>query len=311
MKKPRFLSKLLKSNEAETEKKDITLLPIADTHTGSTTALHPYVRKDKTGKYVSLLELGGWFYSNRPNYMPDALQVRMWEFFEKCLSSVAEFRKNTSLFILVDGDAIDGDHHGTHQLITQEVSEQDETHVELMEYVKYRLGFDRGDQIAYVLGTNVHVGVEEEKIAKFLDAYQYPGGNYCASFLTLELNGVLIWAYHKGVSAGQGHNRGNACILKMKQIYYQCLQDGNSVPELIITGHTHDYYHATWTAPNGINMQYVILPSWQDKTRFVTDNMATNKNKVGMVTITITKEGRAIVNKPMLLNSPHGERIVI
>ena len=56
-------------------------------------------------------------------------------------------------------------------------------------------------------------------------------------------------------------------------------------------------------------MQYVIGSSWQDKTRFVNDNMATNKNKVGTGTITITAGGRVIVNPPMLLSSPLGEAI--
>jgi len=86
----------------------------------------------------------------------------------------------------------------------------------------------RGDVLACLQGTHVHVGMQEQEIGKQVGAVEYAPNVYAAPFLDTVINGVRVWAYHKGVSAGQGHTRGNACVNRMRQIYYQCLQDGQN-----------------------------------------------------------------------------------
>ena len=284
---------------------DILLFPTGDWHNGSTTALHPNVKKIK-GKYIPLEQTDGWGYSNNPRYQLSSLQKRLWKHFEKCLDDIAKKRKGKKLYMIQMGDAIDGDHHGTHQIVTREIDEQIDTHVELMKYTKERLSFQRGDVLAYLQGTEVHVGRHENKIGEKMGAIEYESGVYAAPHLSLNLNGVLIWAYHKGVSAGQGMTRGNAMINKLKQIYYQCLQNGDVIPEMIFSAHTHDQHHATWTRPDGKTMHYLITAPFQDKTRFSFDNLATNKNKVGAQAVTITGDGGIIVHAPLLMASPLG-----
>ena len=288
---------------------DTLLLPTGDWHTGSTTALHPNVAIDKDGQYKNLTDLGGWKYTDNPNFYPSALQIRIWEHFEKCLDNVVMQAENKKLFILKMGDEIDGDHHNSTELVTRHIVEQTNTNIELMKYAKKRLGFKRGDTLAYLQGTQVHVGIQEQEIARQMGGVEYSDGRYVAPMMDEVINGVRVWAYHKGVTAGQGQTRGNACINKMRQVYYQCLQDGDPIPDVIISAHTHDPHSATWTRPDGKIMNYLITAPWQDKTRFAFDNLATNKNKVGMQTITITDGGQVIVNPPMLLSTPRGNSI--
>ena len=288
---------------------DIELLPTGDWHIGSTVGLHPNVRRNKNGKYVPLTELGGWFYTDRPNFYPYALQVKIWNHFDKCLEDVAARRRNKKLIVMDMADKIDGDHHNTSQLTTVHISEQTNTAIETTNYMKDKLNYQAGDEYYCLQGTNVHVGIEENGIGKQIGAYEYEDGVFAAPFLELIRNGVTIWAYHQGVSAGQGVNRGNACIRKMKEVYYQCLQDNVSIPDIIITAHTHDAHHATWTRPDGKTMHYLITAPFQDKTRFAQDKLATNKNKVGMQTVTITAAGVIVVNPPMLMASPLGYKI--
>ncbi len=285
---------------------DVLLLPTGDWHTGGTTALHPNVRRDKSGKYKTVTELGGWRYSDNPNFYPSALQIKIWGHFEKCLSDIAAKRKGKKLFLLHTGDAIEGDHHNTTQAVTRHIVEQTNTHIELMEYTKTRLGFQRGDTLAYLQGTSVHVGIQEHEIGRQVGAVEHEDGIYAAPLLDVVINGVRVWAYHKGVSAGQGQTRGNACVNKLRQVYYQCLQDGDPIPDIIISAHTHDQHSATWTRPDGRIMHYLITAPWQDKTRFAFDNLATNKNKVGMQSLTITDGGEVVIHAPMLMPSPRG-----
>lgn len=118
---------------------DIELFPIGDWQIGSTVALHPNVRRNKNGKYEPLTKQGGWYYSDRPNFYPSSLQVKIWEHFENCLSYVEKSRVGKKLFILKMGDEVDGDHHGTPQLVTRHVTEQTNTAIELNEYLKKEL----------------------------------------------------------------------------------------------------------------------------------------------------------------------------
>lgn len=297
-----FKSKDTQQNELQ----DIEIVPTGDWHVCSTVGIHPNVRKNKEGKYTPLTELGGWYYKDRPNFYPSSLQVRIWNHFETCLDVVLERRKGKKLIIIKMGDEEDGDHHHTSELVTTHILEQTNTAIELNNYFKERLGYQRGDELYGLQGTFVHVGIQEQEIFKQIGGHEYTTGIYAAPFVEMVRNGVTIWAYHQGVSAGQGFTRGNACVNKLKQLYIQGLQDGTTIPDVVITAHTHDAHHATWTRPDGKTMHYIITAPWQDKTRFVQDKLATNKNKVGMQTITITGKGDIIVNSPMLLASPLG-----
>jgi len=209
------------------------------------------------------------------------------------------------------GDAVEGGgHHGNTEHITAHPHEEVNTHIELMKYATDKLKFQRGDTLAYLQGTDVHTRAYEQEIGRQLGTMEYAAGIYAAPHLTLNINGVTIWAYHKGVSAGQGQTRGNAMINKMKQVYYQCLNDGDQTPDIIVTAHTHDQHHATWTRPrDGRIMHYLITAPFQDKTRFAFDNLATNKNKVGMQAVTITDGGEIIVHSPVLMASPLGYEV--
>lgn len=292
------LNWLTGKKKSETDTKDIELIPTGDWHIGSTMAIHPPAG------------LIPFYYPNNPQFIPSSLQDRLWKHFEKCTDEIAERRKGKSLFILKMGDEIDGDHHNTFQLVTREITEQTNTAVEVMKYFEKRLDYQRGDTLACLRGTFVHVGKQEDEIGRQLGAHEYEVGVYASSFVELNLKGNLIWAYHKGVSAGQGQTRGNSCVYKLRQIYYQCLQSGSPIPDMVISAHTHDAHYSTWTRPDGKVMHYLITAPFQDKTQFAQDNLATNKNAVGMQSITIT-DGGIIVNEKMLMQSPLGHSVVI
>jgi len=292
------------------KKRKITLLPVSDFHTGGTTALHPNVRMFR-GNYEDLTSLGGWPYIDNPHFYPSARQVEIWKHYDKCLTWAAELRKDSELVMVIAGDAVEGEHHNTSQLITRDVGEMMQTHEELITYTQHRLDFDRGDSLYYLFGTDTHTRNTENLIAQRLNAYQYPSGRYCANFLEMHLNGVKVWLYHQGVAAGNYPTRGEALMRQLKKIWYQCKMRGETPPDLVITAHTHDpvysVYSQDWHTIHG-----VILPSWQEKTRYANDKLPVAINKIGMQAIQISEDGIILpIQKPMLMESPLGDTVTI
>lgn len=289
----------------QTKPKDILIAAFADMHTGSSTALHPNVRWIN-GKWTPIIDLQGWKYKHNHHYYLNSIQERIWNHYEGCLDATAQLREGKNLIMLNLGDAIDGVHHNTQQITTRNITEQKDVHVELMRYTKERVKYQGGDMLLYLAGTDVHVGDEEDGIGKDLGAYQFNDGFYSASFIQMEKNGKLIWAFHKGAAAGLYPMRGNAANLLLKRIFYECRMAGERVPDLVFSAHTHDPEYFTYTMDHH-TIHYVIAPSWQDKTRFVNDNMAIATNKIGMYWVTISGEGEIKVLPPALIRSPRGE----
>lgn len=292
------------------EKKSINIACFADTHTGSSVALHPNVRK-VDGVYKPLLEIGGWKYKHNHHFYLSSAQMKIWEHLQKCLATTRDLRAGKKLIVLLAGDAKDGNHHNTPQLVSPDPFEQVETHVELMEYIRESLGYQAGDETYYITGTEVHVGDGEHAIGKQLNAHQYEDGFYSADFLEMDLNGVYTWIFHQGVSAGTHPNRGNAQRNAMKRIYYDRVATGKRVPQLIISAHTHDSNHETYSPVDGFTMHYIILPSWQDKTRYVVQKMAMVTNSVGMRNIEITGDGKLIIHEAMLYQNKRGDLVTV
>lgn len=295
--------------EPITIKKDVTLIPFSDMHTGGTTAVHPE-KYFIDGKWVDILEVGGWNYKHNRNFYPDARQHRIFLHLENCLNWGLEKRGDDRLIILGTGDMHDGVHHDTNQLVTRKVSEQAEAHLQLMRYIKDRLAFRAGDNLLYLEGTECHVGDEESGMAKQLGAYQFNDGSYSAPFVKLNINGCEIWAFHKGARIGDYPNRANAATLLMKRVFDLCEREKLRRPNLILTGHFHKPDYFTFTQDYH-TINYVALPSWQDKTRFVTDNMPLSVNKVGMQIIKISADGHLTIPPPMLQTAEVGESVTL
>ena len=213
-------------------------------------------------------------------------------------------RKDSKLILVVDGDAIEGEHHNTTQVVTRDVGEMMKAHEELMIYVQDRLKWQAGDQLFYVFGTDNHTRNNENLIGEAMGAYQYPDGRYCSNFLELNLNGAKIWIYHQGVMAGDEPNKGDGLWKQLKKIYWKCKFEGMVPPDLVLTAHTHNPVHSAYAKDWKI-MQGVILPSWQDKTRYANDKMPLALNKIGLQVIQISENGTILpIQAPMLMTSP-------
>jgi len=273
---------------AET-KKDILQVVIADTHTGSNYALFPN---------------RAW-HGIKTSHIPRAKQIQIREQFERYTDEVKSARQGKRVKMVVNGDAIDGDHHRSGDVCTLNEKEQADIHIELMQELQKRIDWQAGDELYYTKGTQTHVHEQEYYIGKELNAI--PDGDFYAwNILKLESNGVVSWFVHHGPRRGDGANEGNPVRNWLKGIYFEAVKDGTGIPDIVYTGHVHDPTFSTYEYRNKMifKMIYgIIVPSWQMKTDYVYQVGSVSKNKIGGVYQEIKSDGVICIPKFSVLDS--------
>lgn len=296
----------LRPKQAQQVPKKIKIIPLSDLHSCGSTALFPYYdgrdlgyapHKNMTG------ENGAWQFKHQ-KYMPTGKQYLMFQQFTKCAEQIAQDRAEYKFIVVENGDGIDGKHHETPQLATRQISEQVDVHVWLMEYFLAKIGFDRtlGDALYIGAGTECHDGDEEDNIAERLKADTLPNGDDAFDFLPMDANGNRCWFLHQGASAGKGFSSGNALHNWMKNKYWECLEEGRKLPDLVFSGHYHKSVYDTFTRRDK-TIHGIILPPFQLKTRFGNKIAAAELEEVGIRTVDIDEAGNIKVNKAMTIKT--------
>ena len=261
--------------EGGTLTKDTLIVPISDLHSGGTTALFP--------KRFWQFEHG--------NHTPTKEQKDMFTHWSKCADEISKVRKDKKLIVVHNGDAIDGVHHNSLEIVTRLKNEQIEIHVDLMDYFIQKVG--GVDELYYTIGTEVHTNDSENLIGNDLGAVKN-GDNSAFDELKLTINGRNIWFTHHGPSTGKGANRGNTLRNWLKNTFYDQIAEGEKLPDFVVSSHTHD---PDWNDYIGrVDGRYhkvhgLITPSWQQKTRYALGRVPLKKNKIGLQYFIITKEG--------------------
>lgn len=288
------------------KEKGVKLIPLSDLHTGGSTALFPYFNGEDLGfpphkKMTG--ENGGWKFKHGV-YTPNAKQYAMFKHFTKCAEQIASERNGRRFVVVENGDAIDGVHHLTPQLATRNVGEQAAVHIWLMQYFLHKIGFDKnkGDLLYIGQGTEAHDGDEEDSITESLGAEMLPEGDEVFDFLSMDILSNRFWFLHQGAGAGRGLSTGNALHNWMKNQYFDCLEEGRTIPAVVISGHYHKSVYTTFTRRDK-TMHGIILPPFQLKTRFGYRVAAAELEGVGIRTIDIDGYQDIKINKAMLLQS--------
>lgn len=289
---------------SEDAKKKVRVIPLSDFHTGGTTALFPFYNGDDIGfqphrKMTG--ENGGWQFKHR-TFMPSAKQIEMFRHFTKCAEQIKASRTDERFVVVQAGDAIDGKHHDSQQLVTGNIGEQVDVHIWLMEYFLHKIGFDKnkGDLLFYGQGTEAHDSDEEDRISRDLGAEQLPNGDDVFDFLPMDINGARFWFLHQGASAGKGVQSGQALYNWMKNQYFACLEDARTIPSVCISGHFHSSVYTTYTRKDR-TIHGIILPPFQLKTRFGFRVASAELDGVGIRTVDVGSNGEIKVNPAMLL----------
>jgi hypothetical protein len=268
--------------------KDAVIVSISDTHSGSSTALYPgYPMTFKHGEKDAFI------------LSPTKEQKQLYNHWVFCADEVKKLSSGKRKIIVFNGDAIEGVHHGSIQIMSPNINHQNEIHIELMEQFLKRCGFSvkNGDELYYIAGTESHTGWEEHG---FKEHFQHLGAQY-ADDLRLVVNGVVFWYTHHGPNPGKGTNEGNALRNWLRDIYFDCLKSSKSPPDMVITGHFHKSIYGTFNDSYHHTIHGIILPSWQRKTRYAFRVAPFQRNDIGLSRLVVTADGEIRVMKPMLL----------
>jgi hypothetical protein len=278
---------------AKKKVRDTIIVFPSDEHCGSATGLMP----DAPWK----LATGGLFH-------PDAGLQTIWQQWVDGWDLVKQLKGRRGRLIVVNnGDAVDGDHHETIELITPDVSEQERIHIECMDYALRRVGFSKknNDALFYVAGTEVHVragGMSEENIARHFADYiepevppSLPGGSdgrYLRWHLRANIGGKvpIDVAHHGGAASNNPWSEENPLRTRLNQVYYRCLEHDVTIPRILVRAHNHRYIHAELDRPKG-RIDGFVTPSFQLKTHFGQKVANLHLTTIGMLIVHIRADG--------------------
>lgn len=225
---------------------DVVLAVVSDTHCNSTVGLCP-----EPG--VALDDGGG--------YQPTKAQVWLWRCWSDYWSRVSKIvtESEARLWVLFNGDLVDGDHHGTNQIISRNLKTQ---HTIAMQCLELPMALEP-EHVFVVRGTEVHVGQSaqhEEWIADELNAEpDIDTGAKSWWHLRFEANGTRIEAKHHGRRGLRPWTTGSAIELLAAQIAYEYIGvAADEMPHLAIRSHVH-LCRESVNAP----VRTITTPAWQ------------------------------------------------
>lgn len=227
---------------------------VSDTHAGCQLALCP--------KEGAALDGGG-------TYKPSALQMKLWDMWEEFWRWVGGETRGEAWDLELNGDLIDGSHHGSVTQITHNITDQRKIAVSLLMPVVEKCR-KRGGRLYVVRGTEAHVGqsgCEDEALAKELGAVPDSCGNYARMELRKDLDGSLIHFLHHVGTVSSNAYEASAVGKELAETFTEAGRWGTRPPDMIVRSHRHRYIQIHLPTKNGRGIA-VVTPSWQLKTPF-------------------------------------------
>jgi len=229
------------------------LIAISDLHSGCQLALYPPggVKLDEGGSYsISPFQRKLW---------------RYWEIFWD--EWVPKVTQGEPYLLLVNGDAMDGTHHGATTQITHNLNDQQKIAEAILEPVIARPQC-RG--YFHTRGTEAHVGPSgerEEALAEALGAIPNDEGQYARYDLWLNVGGALVHALHHIGTTGTTHYALTAPLKELGEIQGEAARWEVQPPDFLIRSHRHRCV-VGWLRSKRGRSTVCVTPGWQGKTPF-------------------------------------------
>lgn len=261
----------------------VLLAVVGDTHCGGTTALcPPRVTLDDGGQYLAS-KAQSWLWQSWLDYWRQV--------------DAARKKADATLYVVFNGDLVEGAHHGTTQILSGNPNAQAAV---LNAAIAVPLAL-KPDKIFIVRGTEAHVGQSasaEERIADGLRRDKRPvvgdPDTETASWwhLRMDVNGVLIDIAHHGRTGHREHTRGNAANLHAHDILLSYLKTKDRPPDLCLRAHYHRFNDSFDMCP----VRVVTNGAFQLATGFVHKVAADTIADIGGLIVTC-KDGAYTVEK--------------
>lgn len=239
-------------------------------------------------------------------YLPSLAQRWLWDCWTAGWAHVANIIErerriaddDVDFGFVSNGDAVDGNHHGTTQILSPAEGAHIKTAVE-----SFRVPLGMNPKWAWVVrGTPAHVGKSaglEEGLAVALDREGAPivrcdtGETKTWSWWTLpmEIHDRLVVFDHHGRMGQRAHTRASYIRLYAFDVWAERAMRGERAPDLAVRSHHHIYEDSGPTHPTRKVTRVVQMPAFQLATEFVRRIAAESLADVGLVAIVIRPNG--------------------
>jgi hypothetical protein len=204
----------------------------------------------------------------------NALQAWQWQCWLRMQDFVAARVGADQFGLVLNGDLVEGIHHGTKEIISSEVGDHATAAIQLLEPIAARAA-----RVFVVRGTEAHVNNHEHTIAKKLGGVLNPElGIHAFDRLTLEVAGVrCVFRHHIGTTMRRGL-AGSQLSLQLAEEQVEAANNGEPIPRVLACAHRHK--GGVYKDDNGM---CVITPAWQALTRFAHKVVSPARCKPGVI----------------------------
>jgi len=201
-------------------------------------------------------------------YRASPFQRKVWEhwryFWDKWVPMVT---RGEPYVIAMNGDMMDGRHHGSTHQFTQDLSDQKKVAYDIL-----AREVDKSHGLYFVSGTPAHVGESaenEEDLAKDLGAVQDKDtGNYSRFELYLQTGNALChFSHHIGVTGSMAYET-TALTKEFNEFCAESARWDRPIPDIIVRSHRHRHAEVRVPTSRGYGIIFVT-GSWQLKTPFI------------------------------------------
>jgi len=228
------------------------LICISDTHCGDQLAICPPKIK---------LAHGGTYWASK-------FQSAIWrcwrEFWDEWVPMAT---RGEPYAVLLNGDALDGRHHGSTHQISQNKADQANIAYEVLSPIADLCS----GRLYYVSGTAAHAGQDgedEERLAERLNAVRDESGNYSRYELFIQVGEALVHtSHHIGVTSSMAYEATALC----KEYNEFCAESARwrrPIPDIIVRSHRHRHIETRVPTARGYGIIFVTA-SWQLRTPFL------------------------------------------
>lgn len=229
------------------------LIVISDMHVGDEVGLcrPDAARTDAGGLYVP----------------PPKIVQKMWCWWEEFWGEwVPEVCRGEPFAVVVNGDAMDGRHHGAvHQWTQNLAAQQREAEAILKPIIEACEG-----RYYHIRGTEAHVGPsgeQEELLAKALGAIPNEDGQYARYELWIRVGKGLAHITHHIGTTGSMHYESTALMRELTEAYVEAGRWCNEPPDVVARSHRHRNAEVRVQTHKGFATVFTTA-GWQLKTPF-------------------------------------------
>jgi hypothetical protein len=176
-----------------------------------------------------------------------------------------------SVTVVINGDAIDGIHHGTVNIFSNDIGVQEAAAVAAIQSI-YKLCPLPITHLYMVIGTEVHTGPagqSEKRVADTVHAEPDEAGDIVPYQRWIYVDKVLFqFAHHIGTTSSAAYES-SAPMREMVAGLVEASQWGRPLPDVFVRSHRHRFIEVPLPTKEGRRIRAVITPSWQLRTPFV------------------------------------------